>query len=128
MDDFALKHMKNLYGVDPDTLPFAFQFPKLPPGIAGPTQGGNNSSMQKKSLKETTPLNTKLQDFQLMYQKYASGLLEMNFPGIIPPGHPLFSRRNSISNLKIENEKLLRENLELKKQLEKLSKNKSQYN
>ena len=37
---------------------------------------------------------------------------------IIPPGHPLFSRENSIITLKEENDKLLKENLELKKKLD----------
>jgi hypothetical protein len=42
----------------------------------------------------------------------------MNSSGLIPPGHPLFSRQNSVSTLKAENDKLLKENLELKKKLD----------
>jgi len=126
MDEFELKHMKNLYGLDPNFLPYPFQFPRLPPGVNGP--GVNANLLKRKTLNEADSLNTKLQDFQQMYQKYASGLFEMNYTGIIPPGHPIYSRKNTISNLKEENEKLLRENLELKKQIEKLGKNKSEFN
>ena len=63
--------------------------------------------------------------FQQMFQKYASGLFDMTFPGIVPPGHPLFSRHYSIETLQSERDKLLKENFELKKQLEKDSKEKS---
>jgi hypothetical protein len=55
-----------------------------------------------------------------MYQQYASGLLSMNTT-IIPPGHPLYTRQNSVNTLKTENDKLLKENLELKKKLDKES-------
>jgi hypothetical protein len=40
---------------------------------------------------------------------------------IIPPGHPLYSRQNSAKTLRTENDKLLKENQKLKKQLEKKS-------
>ena len=55
-----------------------------------------------------------------MYQQYASGLISMN-SAIIPPGHPLFNRKNSVQTLQTENDKLLKENLNLKKKLEKES-------
>ena len=53
-----------------------------------------------------------------MYQQYASGLLSMN-SNIVPPGHPLYTRQNSVETLQAENDKLVKENLELKKKLEK---------
>jgi len=61
-------------------------------------------------------LNQKLQGFQKMYQEYASGLLSRESP-IVPPSHPLVTGRNSIQTLKTENDKLIKENLELKKKL-----------
>ena len=57
--------------------------------------------------------------FQKLYQQHASGLMKMNSSAIIPPGHPLFSEKNSIESLKAENDKLLKQNLELKKKIEK---------
>ena len=37
---------------------------------------------------------------------------------VFPPGHPLYNRDRSISSLKDANDKLLKENLELRKRLE----------
>ena len=74
--------------------------------------------MKEQFLKQTETINQKLQGFQHMYQQYASGLLSMNSM-IIPPGHPLYNKQNSISSLQTENDKLLKENLELKKKLDK---------
>ena len=51
--------------------------------------------------------------------------LPMNNPGIIPPGHPLYTRKNSVQTLQTENSKLQKENLELKKEIEKLHKENS---
>ena len=36
MDEFVLKHLKDLYGLSPDAPHRAFQFPRLPPGIMHP--------------------------------------------------------------------------------------------
>jgi len=55
-----------------------------------------------------------------MYKQYAAGLLTMNST-VIPPGHPAYTRKNSIESLQTENDKLVKENLELKKKLEKQS-------
>ncbi len=40
---------------------------------------------------------------------------------IIPPGHPLYSRKNSVEMLQTENDKLQKENARLKKILKKES-------
>ena len=94
-------------------------FPRYPPGVLPP----NNALMNQKRLKEkffqdNASMITKLQDFNQMYQKLASGLFEVAYPAM-PPGHPLFSRLKSSASLKNENDKLRKENLELKKRLEK---------
>jgi len=58
-----------------------------------------------------------------MYHKMAAGLLDMSSNTLIPPGHPIHSRENSVAILKEENKKILKENMELKKKLEeKISK------
>jgi hypothetical protein len=48
----------------------------------------------------------------------AASLFSMSTNRLIPPGHPMYSKENSIRLLKEENEKILKENLELQKQLE----------
>jgi len=122
MDEMT-RHLMNLYGLNPDVIPFAFQFPRLPPGLTTPGFGVVPNS-QKTITKNNDSLNSKLQDFKQMYQKFTAGLFNMSYPGLIPPGHPLYSKSNSIETLNGENAKLQKENLDLQKQIEKLSKNK----
>ena len=55
-----------------------------------------------------------------MFQQHAAGLLTMN-SSIIPPGHPLYNRKNSVEMLQTENDKLQKENARLKKILKKES-------
>jgi hypothetical protein len=74
--------------------------------------------MKEQFSDEVSAISQKLQGFQHMYQQYASGLLSMN-SAIIPPGHPLYNRQNSVEALQAKNDKLLKENLELKKKLDK---------
>jgi len=82
--------------------------------------GIHHNPMKEQFLRNADTVNQKLQGFQQMYQQYASGLLSMNST-IIPPGHPLYSRQNSVQALQSEKDQLLKENLELKKKLEKES-------
>ena len=121
--DEMIRHMMNLYGLNPDVMPFAFQFPRFPPGLTSPSFGIVPNS-QKTITKNNDSLNSKLQDFKQMYQKFTAGLFDMSYPGLIPPGHPLYSKSNSIDTLNGKNAKLQKENLNLRKQIEKLSKNK----
>jgi hypothetical protein len=76
--------------------------------------------MKEQFSQEMDTINQKLQGFQQMYQQYASGLISMNST-LIPPGHPMYTRQNSVQTLQTENDKLLKENLNLKKKLEKES-------
>jgi hypothetical protein len=110
--DETTRHMMDLYGLNPNVLPFAFQFPRLPPGLTSPVFGITPKT--KNSItKNNDSLNLKLQDFKQMYQKFASGLFDMHYPGLIPPGHPLHSRQNSIETLNAENSKLQKENMDM---------------
>lgn len=102
----------------------AFLFPRLPPGLTNPMFKIYQNPMKEQFLKNAGTINQKLQGFQQMYQQHAAGLLTMN-SGIVPPGHPLYTRQNSVETLQNENDKLLKENLELKKKLDKESKPKN---
>jgi hypothetical protein len=77
--------------------------------------------MKEQFSDEMDTMNQKLQGFQHLYQQHASGLLTMN-SSIIPPGHPLYNRKSSAKGLQAENDILLKENMELKKKLDKKSK------
>ncbi len=118
MEDLPTKHLRDIYGLNPNIPQLALQFPRLPPGLSNPLFKIFENPMKEKFAEDNATIHKKLQGFQQSYQRYVSGLLSMNSGGIIPPGHPLFSRQNSVSTLKAENDKLLKENLELKKMLD----------
>lgn len=118
MDNLTIKHLQDLYGLNPDIPHIALQFPRLPPGLTYPMFKIYETPMKEKFSQEISTMNQKLQGFQHMYQQYASGLISMN-SAIIPPGHPMYTRQNSVQTLQTENDKLLKENLNLKKKLEK---------
>ncbi|MBS3925374.1 MAG: hypothetical protein KGZ34_01600 [Nitrosarchaeum sp.] len=118
MEDLPIKHLKDLYGLNPNIPHLALQFPRLPPGLTNSMFKIFENPMKEKFAEDNATINKKLQGFQQSYQRYASGLLTMNSNGIIPPGHPLFNRVNSVNTLKAENDKLIKENLELKKKLD----------
>ncbi|MEC4848306.1 MAG: hypothetical protein RI100_03880 [Nitrosarchaeum sp.] len=118
MEDLPIKHLKDLYGLNPNIPHLALQFPRLPPGLTNSMFKIFENPMKEKFAEDNATINKKLQGFQQSYQRYASSLLTMNSNGIIPPGHPLFNRVNSVNTLKAENDKLLKENLELKKKLD----------
>ena len=123
MDDVAIKQLQDIYGMNPNVPHMALQFPRLPPGLSHPMFKIYENPMKEQFSKQASTINQKLQGFQHMYQQYAAGLLTMN-SAIIPPGHPLYTRQNSVETLQAENDKLLKENLELKKKLDKESERK----
>ena len=123
MDDVAIKQLQDLYGMNPNVPHMALQFPRLPPGLSHPMFKIYENPMKEQFSKQASTINQKLQGFQHMYQQYAAGLLTMN-SAIIPPGHPLYTRQNSVETLQAENDKLQKENIELKKKLEKESESK----
>jgi hypothetical protein len=118
MEDLSINQLKNIYGLNPNIPQLALQFPRLPPGLFNPIFKIFENPMKEKINEENMSINKKLQGFHASYQRHASGLMTMNSSGIIPPDHPLFSLQNSVSALKIENDKLFKENSELKKKLD----------
>lgn len=117
MEDSVNRHLQNLYGLNPNIPHMAFQFPRLPPGKAHPMFKIYENPLKEKFSQDVSNINPKLQGFQHMFQQHASGLLSMN-TSIVPPGHPLYTRQNSVETLQAENDKLLKENTELKKKLD----------
>ena len=118
MVDHVVEHLKALYGVHPDMPPTAFQFPRLPPGIQHPMFRIYQDS-SKERLASGAGLNgNRLQAFQQLYHRHASGLLSKS-SGIIPPGHPMYSEHDSVEALRAQNDKLLKENTDLRKKLER---------
>jgi len=119
MDEHLFQHLKDLYDLNHNIPHRAFQFPRLPPGITHPMFKIFENPIKQKFVADAASLNKKLDGFQNLYQQHASGLMTMNSTGLIPPGHPLYSEKNSLKILKVENDKLLKQNIELKKKLDK---------
>jgi len=117
---------KSIFDIYDNTTDFSFLTPdalRYPPGANLPSGLVNTSKLKRQLSADNAALSPKLQDFTEMYHKMAAGLLDMSSNTLIPPGHPIHSRENSVAILKKENKKILKENMELKKKLEeKISK------
>jgi hypothetical protein len=117
---------KSIFDIYDNTTNFSFLTPdtlRYPPGANLPSGLVNTSKLKRQLSADNAALSPKLQDFTEMYHKMAAGLLDMSSNTLIPPGHPIHSRENSVTILKEENKKILKENIELKKKLEeKISK------
>ena len=115
-----MRHLQDLYGLNPNVPHMVFQFPRLPPGLNHPLSPVHQNQMKPQLGQHNETLNQKLQGFQKTYQDYASGLISGE-SRVIPSGHPLFTSKNSVQTLKTENDKLIKENLALRKKLENKS-------
>ena len=117
---------KNIFDIYDNTTDFSFLTPdalRYPPGANLPSGLVNTSKLKRQLSADNAALSPRLQDFTEMYHKMAAGLLNISSDTLIPPGHPIHSRENSVAMLKEENKKILKENMELKKKLEeKISK------
>ena len=117
---------KSIFDIYDNTTDFSFLTPdtlRYPPSANLPSGLVNTSKLKRQLSADNAALSPKLQDFTEMYHKMAAGLLDMSSNTLIPPGHPIHSRENSVAILKEENKKILKENMELKKKLEeKISK------
>ena len=100
---------------------------RYPPTSTPPTGVTGIKEIHDKFNRQNASLMPSLEDFNQMFRQYADGLLHTN-ESIFPPGHPLYNREKSFSLLKEANDKLLKENLELKKQLEKSGKKPAESN
>ena len=118
MDYFTSKRLFDAFGFTTDfssLIPDSIRYPpdgNIPKGLM------NTLALKGKLSTDNAALNPKLDDFAQMYQQMAGSLIDMSIDKLIPPGHPMHSKENSISLLKDENKKILRENFELKKKLE----------
>ena len=125
MNNFMKKSIFDIYD---NTTDFSFLTPdtlRYPPSANLPSGLVNTSKLKRQLSADNAALSPKLQDFTEMYHKMAAGLLNISSDTLIPPGHPIHSRENSVARLKEENKKILKENIELKKKLEeKISKKK----
>ena len=90
---------------------------RYPPNSTPPMGINHTQKIKGEFSAKGASMLPKLQDFNQMFRQYADGLLNSK-DSIFPPGHPLYNKEKSFSLLKEANDKLLKENLELKKQLD----------
>jgi hypothetical protein len=100
---------------------------RYPPKSNPPTGVSGINEIHERFNKKNASMMPNLEDFNQMFRQYANGLLNTK-DSVFPPGHPLYNREKSFSLLKEANDKLLKENLELKKQLEKSEEKSSRSN
>ena len=118
MNYYTSKRFFGMYGFPTDFSTLAPDSIRYPPGVSIPKGLVNTPKLKEKISVDSAALAPTLENFAQMYQQMAAGLLNMSLDKLIPPGHPLYSKENSIKILKEEKEKILKENLELKKKLE----------
>ena len=118
MDYYAAKKNFAMYGFTADFSALTPDSIRYPPGSSIPKGLVATPKLKEKISVDSAALSPTLENFAQMYQQMAAGLLNMSLDKLIPPGHPLYTKENSITILKEEKEKILKENLELKKKLE----------
>jgi len=118
MDYYAAKKKIDVYGIPADFSTLAPDSIRYPPGVSIPKGLVNTPKLKEKMSADGAALTPKLENFAQMYQQMAAGLLNMSIDKLMPPEHPIYSKENSITLLKEEKQKILKENLELKKKLE----------
>jgi hypothetical protein len=118
MDNYTTRKKIDGYGLPVDFSALAPDSIRYPPGVSIPMGLINTPKLKEKMSADSAALTPKLENFAQMYQQMAAGLLNMSLDKLIPPGHPMYSKENSITLLKEEKQKILKENLELKKKLE----------
>lgn len=121
MEDMIIKHLNEIYGLDPNSPHMALQFPRLPPNLTHPMFQIYNDSVREQFSQQTDSTSQRLSRFRQSYIRHAADLLVMG-SGVVPPGHPLDRKDGSITALYSERDRLQRENAELRKKLEKNTK------
>jgi len=118
MNYYNSKRFFDMYGFPTDFSSLAPDSIRYPPNASIPKGLVNTPKLKEKISVDNAALTPRLENFAQVYQQMAAGLLNMSLDKLIPPGHPLYSKENSITLLKEEKDKILKENLELKKKIE----------
>ncbi len=123
MDPAEIRAFMEMHG-----YPFGFSLSpfnalRYPPALVGPMTM-NPAKLKEKMIAENSTFTGKINGFNKMYLKHASGLMDMS-SSMFAPGHPMSQKLASDYTTKEENEKLRLENAELKKRIESLKNKKA---
>ncbi len=110
--------MLEFYNQYQDLINSPFAFPRLPPRANQPKGITMAGKLKEKMIEDNSQIFGRLSDFYNMFQQYSNNLFNL---ASIPfgPGHPMYHVYSSHNSIQIENEKLKKENVALKKDLEK---------
>ncbi|MGQ0606653.1 MAG: hypothetical protein ACT4OD_06895 [Candidatus Nitrosotenuis sp.] len=116
MDPTEISAFMEMYG-----YPFGFGLNpfsalRYPPALIG-SMAMNPAKLKEKMIAENSTFTAKINGFNKMYLKHASGLMDMS-SSMFAPGHPMSHKMATDYASKEENERLRLENVELKKRIE----------
>jgi len=112
------KRMFEFYNQYQDMVNNPFASPRLPPRANHPLGISMTGKLKDNIIRDNSLMLGRLSDFYTMFQQYASGLFDLA-PNQFGPDHPMRGGINSTNSLQSENEQLKKENMVLKKDLEK---------
>ncbi len=95
-----------------------FTFPRYPPAISN-RLGTNPGKIKGQMIQSDMMFSGKLHDFHKMYLKHASGLLDMSSNAFLS-GHPMNIMAKNDLATKEENDRLRKENADLRKRIDQL--------
>jgi hypothetical protein len=122
MDPTEMNMFMEMYGYPFGFSLSPFSFTRYPP-MATSSIDANPAKLKEKMIKENSTFSAKLHDFNKMYLRHASSLFDMS-SNMFPPGHPMNLQSRADHLIQEEYEQLRKENAELKKRIEQLTKNK----
>ena len=108
--DEALAHLRALWGLD--GLHPALRFPRAPPGRMNPLA----SAFAVPPRGPAQPAVPDMEQARRAHSDLASRLLDPDSRQVPPPGHPLHDRQDSLAALRAENDRLAKENADLRKE------------
>lgn len=112
------KKMLEFYNQYQNMANSPFSFSRLPPMTNHPRGISMTSKLKDNIIRDNSLMLERLSDFYTMFQQYAAGLFDLA-PNQFGPSHPMYKGTNSLNALQVENEQLKKENVVLKKDLEK---------
>ena len=119
MNNDNVEFMRAMWSMHPfgSSMP---QFLRLPPRIANPLVPGHRGYSEGDLAEDAT---AKIKGFRDAFIHSASNLMGSDEQGLSLPGHQAYARGDKLESLHSKNQMLEKENIELKKQLDDISKN-----
>ncbi len=118
MDPVDNREFMDIHGYQLGFSLSPFAFPRYPPAISS-RLGMNPGKIKEKMIQSDTMFSGKLHDFHKMYLKHAAGLLDMSSSAFLS-GHPMNAMAANDFTTGEENNRLRKENADLRKRIEQM--------